>query len=370
MSEIDLRMKHPHRSAKGRTGRSCLVVLIAVAVVVGGLGVVVWRGADMVSGWFAEPENYSGQGSGSVRVEVVQGDSAATIGATLEDAGVVASAEAFTDAAAADPRSMSIQPGRYEMNEEMSAAAALDLLVEGKALIDDDVTVPEGFTVQETLDRLADETDLSARQLSEAARDTDQLALPPWSGDDVEGYLFPSTYTIGPGVSAVDALGQMVAEFRGVSEELSLEAGAQQLGISPREVVIVASLIEAEASRPQDLGKVAQVIYNRLDAGMMLQLDSTVKFAEGSSDSIYTTEQERSNPSRYNTYQWKGLPPTAINSPGARALRAALHPTSGNWMYFVTVDLDTGRTLFADTFRQHKRYVAKLTAYCRESDLC
>jgi len=230
--------------------------------------------------------------------------------------------------------------------------------------------VPEGFTVQEALARLADESDLSAKQLARAARDTGKLGLPAWSGGDVEGYLFPSTYTIDPGVSATDVLGQMVGRFREVSDEISLEKGARQLGVSPREVVIVASLIEAEASRAQDLGKVARVIYNRLDDGMKLQLDSTVKFAEGSSDSIYTTEKERNNPSLYNTYQHEGLPPTAIDSPGERALRAALDPTPGDWLYFVTVDLDTGRTLFADTFREHDRNTDKLDAYCADSDLC
>jgi len=370
VSELDLRMRHPHRSQHGRTGRSCLVALLAVAVVVGVVGFVVYRGADMVSGWFADPEDYTGKGTGSVRVEVVQGDSAADIGTTLEDAGVVASAEAFTDAASADPRSRSIQPGRYEMREEMSATAALGLLIEGEVVVSDDVTVPEGFTVRETLSRLAEGSDLSAESLSEAARATSRLGLPSWSGDDVEGYLFPSTYTVDPGASANDVLAQMVSRFREVSADIALERGARRLGVTPREVVIVASLIQAEASRPQDFGKVARVIYNRLDDKMLLQLDSTVKFAEGSSDSIYTTAEERDNPSRYNTYRYKGLPPTAINSPGEQALRAALDPTPGDWMYFVTVDLDTGRTLFAETFRQHQRYVAKLTAYCRESDMC
>lgn len=370
MSNRDTRMRHPHRAQSGRTGRSCLVALLAVVVVVGGLGVALWRGADVVAGWFAGPEDYTGHGSGSVRVEVVQGDSAADIGRRLEDAGVVASAEAFTDAASADPRSRAIQPGRYQLRAEMSAGAALDLLIESDAVSDDDVTVPEGFTVQETLARLADETGLGSRQLAAAARSPDRLGLPAWSGGDVEGFLYPSTYTIEPGAGATDALAQMVGRFRGVADDLSLQQGAQRLGVSPREVVVVASLIEAEASRAKDFGKVARVVYNRLDDGMRLQLDSTVHFANGSSGSIYTTDKERENPSRYNTYEHAGLPPTAIDAPGEQALRAALSPTPGDWLYFVTVNVETGRTLFTDSYRKHQRNAAKSDAYCADSDLC
>ncbi len=369
MSELDLRMRHPHRAARSRRGRSCFVTLLALAIIFGAIGFAALRGADIVSGWFAGPEDYSGQGSGAVRVEVIEGDSAADIGVTLEEAGVVASAEAFTDAASADPRSRSIQPGRYEMHEQMSAAAALDMLVGGEALIDDDVTIPEGFTVAEIIERLGDETDLAVKDLASAAERAGALGLPAWAEGDVEGFLYPSTYTVDPGTDATGALAAMVEQFRQRADELRLEERAQEVGLTPREVVIVASLVQAEASRPQDFGKVARVIYNRLDEQMMLQLDSTVKYITGSSG-VYTTDEERDNPSRYNTYEHEGLPPTAIDSPGERALRAALEPTPGDWMYFVTVNFETGRTLFADSYQQHLRNDAKKDAYCAQSDLC
>jgi UPF0755 protein len=332
---------------------------------------VVWRGADMVSGWFADPEDYAGDGTGLVRVEVVEGDSATDIGTTLEHAGVVASVEAFTDAAESDPRSVSIQPGQYRLHEQMSAQAALALLVSGDAVIDSSVTVPEGFTVDETLDLLAREGGLSREELVRATRSPGRLDLPVWAGGDVEGYLYPSTYGVDGRTSAAGLLTQMVAEFSEKATELSLVDRARAGGVTPQEAVIVASLVQAEASRPQDFGKVARTIYNRLDAGMRLQLDSTVHYANGDdSGSVYTSDEQRDNPSLYNTYQHAGLPPGAIDSPGQRALEAALDPPAGSWRYFVTVDLESGRTLFADRFAEHRRNVAQLRAFCADSDLC
>ena len=364
-------MRHPRRSPRQRTGRGCAAVLVALIVLVGAIGVVVWRTGDVVSGWFSDPDDYSGEGSGSVRVEVRDGDSATDIATTLKEAGVVASVEAFTDAASADPRSMTIQPGVYELHEQMSAQSALSLLVKGEAVIDNSVTVPEGFTVGETIERLVDEGGLSRPDLVRALRFPRELGLPSWAKGDLEGYLYPSTYRIEPHTEAADALARMVQEFTQQATTLSLEQRAAELELSPQDVVIVASLVQAEASRPQDFGRVARTIYNRLDAGMRLQLDSTVHFAAGDdSGDVFTSDVQRDKPSRYNTYLHAGLPPGAIDSPGERALKAALDAPPGNWRYFVTVNLETGRTLFASTFAQHKRNTAKLHAFCADSDLC
>ncbi|MBA2640991.1 MAG: endolytic transglycosylase MltG [Nocardioidaceae bacterium] len=371
MSDLDLGVpRQAHRSTSTRVGRGCVAVLVALVVVLAAVGVAAWRGADLVSGWFEEPADYAGRGSGSVRVEVVSGDSAVDIGDTLAKAGVVASVEAFTTAASGDPRSVGIQPGFYQLREQMSARAALDALVGGDAIVDATVTVPEGMTVQEALAQITRAADLRLPQLRSAARDTARLQLPAYAGGDVEGYLFPATYPIQPRATAAEVLGAMVARFREEAIDLSLRERAQRAGITPGRAVVVASLIEAEVSRPQDLAKVAAVIYNRLDDGMALQLDSTVSFANHSSGSIYTTPKERRNPSQYNTYQHRGLPPTAINAPGARALDAALDPAKGEWRYFVTVNVETGRTLFARGFQQHQRNVRTFDRYCAESDLC
>ena len=141
---------------------------------------------------------------------------------------------------------------------------------------------------------------------------------------------------------------------------MDLVQRAQALNRSPYEILTVASLLEAEV-RPADFTKVARVIYNRLDAGMPLQLDSTVAYATGADDLMLTQEQ-MDTASPYNTYLNTGLPPTPINSPGEAALDAALSPAQGPWLYFVTVNPKTGETKFAKGYQRFLRLKAELQA--------
>ncbi len=162
----------------------------------------------------------------------------------------------------------------------------------------------------------------------------------------------------------------MVDTFKQHASAADLEQGAADLGQSSYDVLIVASLVQAEASRAQDMPKVASVIYNRLDAGMPLQLDSTLHYAVDSRGEVATSDDLRDLDSPYNTYQLTGLPPTPIDSPGDDAINAALHPADTGYLYFVTVNLRTGKTLFAETLAEHNQNVQKLHQYCETSDEC
>jgi len=379
VSDLDIVDPSGQRSA-GTTGqrrsrrrtRGCIPVLLALAVVLGGGTVAVWKGTDVVRGLFAGPEDYRGAGTGSVVVEVIAGDSAGDIAVTLERADVVASVDAFTQAAAADARSLTIQPGFYRLSEHMSAKSALDRLVSDGTRIEQQVTVPEGLTVEETLQRLAAETRVPVARYVAAGRAAGRLGLPGYAGGDLEGYLFPDTYTLPPRVSADQVLGLMVERFGEVAGDVGLVAGARRLRYDPAAVVTMASLVEAEARRPGDFPKVAAVVYNRLDKGKPLELDSTVQFATGAAGEgdVFTTDEQRRVRSPYNTYRVEGLPPGPIDSPGERALRAALQPADADWTYFVTVNLETGRTLFTDSYRKHLRNVDVLRTYCTSSKAC
>lgn len=360
------------QSATARHARSCLPVLLAM-LVIGGVAAAavlfVFRGADGLRDRFAGPEDFGGDGRGAVTVEVADGDSASDIASTLERKGVVASSEAFTDAAAADEESTQIQPGYYGLRREMSAESALAVLLSPGAKIEEKVSLAEGLTAEETLTQLARQTRISVPAYREAARRPARLGLPDYAGGNLEGYLFPATYALPPQVGASDVLSLLVDRFAEAADELELEAGAEELGYSPAEVVTVASLVQAEAKRDQDFAKVAAVIYNRLDSGQPLQLDSTVQFASGGTD-VFTSARERENPSDYNTYQAPGLPPGPIDAPGEVALQAALNPVDANYTYFVTVDLRTGRTEFTDSYDVHLQNVEKLRVYCQTSDAC
>lgn len=360
----------PPLHSRGHRARGCLAVLLALAVVVGGVAFVLFRASGLLSGLGAglgsDAPDYAGAGSGSVVVRVQEGDTLAEVGRQFKAEGVVASVDAFI--AASDGET--VEPGFYQLRNEMSAASAVDRLVDGEHRVETQVTIPEGLTVDETLAAIAKQTKLRPKQLQAAVRRTDELGLPSYADGEVEGFLFPATYVIPPGTDATELLTMMVDRFDQSATDSGLVQAAAELDLEPRDLVTVASLVQAEARNDVDFGKVAQVIYNRVDEGMALQFDSTVHFATDTVGEVYTTQEQRAVDSPYNTYLVAGLPPGPIDSPGDQALAAAADPTPGDWLYFVTVDLSTGKTKFAETLSEHNANVAELAEYCRSSDAC
>ncbi len=141
------------------------------------------------------------------------------------------------------------------------------------------------------------------------------------------------------------------------------------MGLTPEQVLTVASILEYEANHSADYPKVARVLYNRLAKGMPLQLDSTVAYVSQRSGDVWTTAAERANTSAYNTYAHAGLPPGPIGSPGEETIKAALAPAKGDWLYFVP-DYEHHTTHFSKTYAEHQVWVAKLKAFCAKSDVC
>lgn len=278
-----------------------------------------------------------------VLIVVNSGDSLGTLASSLADAGVVTSSAAFLAAAELDERATTIGPGVYSLTTGMDAAAVIDAMLD-PATRAAPLVLPEGLRLDETVQITADRTGLSQADLVAALADPEALGLPEWAEGHAEGLLFPASYEIIPGRTADEVLGAMVRRFGLAADEVSLEKRAKKLGYTPEEVLIVASLVQAEAA-PQDFRKVARVVYNRLATGMKLQFDSTVNYAL-KTDTFFLTDDMLQTESPYNTFVIDGLPPTPINSPGQEALEAALNPASGDWLYFVTVDPDTLTTKF------------------------
>ena len=366
MSDVDLRSPDdPKQQQRFRWVPGCIAVLLAVAVLLGGAAFVVVQGGDWLSDQLASSApDYSGEGRGSVVVQVKDGDTAAAIGSTLAKADVVKSEAAFNEAALADERSREIQVGFYRLPRRIPAETALTALLDPDSRVGRTVTVPEGLRVSEAIDVLAGGTRFSSRSLTAVLKRPDRLPLPPYARGEVEGYLFPATYEVQPNTSATDLLAAMVQRFDQAASDVELTKRARALDISPAQAVTIASLVQAEASRPQDMPKVARVIYNRLEAAEPLGLDSTVHYAVNSSGDIFTTRRERGVDSPYNTYARVGLPPGPIDSPGEEALRAALYPAAGDWFYFVTVNLNTGETRFATSAAQHEANRDLLATWC------
>ncbi|MET9481509.1 endolytic transglycosylase MltG [Streptomyces sp. NPDC006638] len=185
------------------------------------------------------------------------------------------------------------------------------------------------------------------------------LDLPETAGDNPEGYLFPATYPVDSESTPASLLSFMVNTANQRLGDHRVSTGAQLHHVTVYQAVTIASIVQAEAATATDMGKVARVIHNRLARGMALQMDSTINYALNRS-SLDTTYQDTGVDSPYNTYERKGLPPTPIGNPGDEALDAAVHPTRGNWLYFVTVA--PGDTRFTDSFAEQQRNVAEFNA--------
>lgn len=364
----------PTEPPKRRPGcglAGCLAVLVALVVLVGGGYVALNRGVDVIRDGLAGPADYDGPGSGQVLIEVTEGQSGADIGATLKRQDVVESVDSFTDAYQENQRAASsgIQAGFYQLKKQMKAADAVSYMVDPKNLALDAVTIPEGFRVQQVIDRVVKQTDITRQAMRGAlANGGADIDLPASAQGNAEGYLFPATYPVSPKETAVSLLKQMVGKTVAEEERLGLAAAAKKLGYDSAEVLTMASILEYEGSRKEDLAKIARVFYNRLDDDMPLQSDATVAYASGVSGTVWTTDEQRDDPSLYNTYRHTGLPPGPIGSPGVASIEAALKPADGDWLYFVPVNLETGETKFADTYEEHLRNVDELRAWCAKTD--
>lgn len=356
------------RAAPKRKG-GCLPIALAGLLGLIILSVAGFYAWDRVGGILGFAPDYSGPGTGQVSFEVQQGDSLTVMGNNLVEAGVVKSTDAFVKAARENDRATGIQVGFYQLKKEMKAKDALDVLVDHQNLIKNRVLVKEGMRVRDILATIAKESDISAKALDAAMENPTALGLPPEANGNPEGWLFPATYDVPPEMTASKLLAQMISKTRSTLESLDVANQAKAKGMTVEEVLTVASIAQLEANRSADYPKVTRVVYNRLDANMPLQLDSTVSYLTGRKGDVWTTAAERQSDSLYNTYKHAGLPPGPIGSPGKETIEAALNPTPGDWLYFV-VDYESNQVLFTDSYSEHLKNVERTKEYCRKSDQC
>jgi UPF0755 protein len=288
-----------------------------------------------------EPTDFTGEEGAPVEVVVEPGDTGRAVGADLAELGVVASQDLFVEALG--DAGLVLEPGRYTLNEGMSARAAVAALESPESRNETKVTLREGLSTAASLELLAGGGDTAPWQAA-----VEGAAKPSWMTGLAEGVLFPATY-----VTSDRTPEEVVAEAVRASSE---RYGALLAGKSDDEVRVAltkASLVQAEAGSEGDMRRVARVIENRLAAGMKLEFDSSVHYAAGGARDVTTTAQERAIDNPFNTYRYAGLPPGPINSPGLEALKAVLSPEEGDWLFFVTTNPDTGETVFSSTYEEH-----------------
>ena len=309
--------------------------------------------------------NYSGSGTGEVTVLVRSGDTGTSLARELIRLGVIKAADPFIAAAKDSTNPTGLEPGFFRLHKHMNAALAYALLLNPKSRIQSKVTIPDGQRLVTILTTLSQETGIALSKFTAASHDTAALGLPAYAHGSLEGYLYPATYYIQPGTSALGVLQTMVNQFKTQMQGINLPRKAKAAQLTQGQVITVASLLEAEGGSCGCYSKIAQVIYNRLNTHMPLELDSTVLYALNKTGYLLTPSQLHVN-SPYNTFIHKGLPPGPIDNPDQAAILAALHPTRGDWLYFVTVNPATGLTKFTDSAKVFARYEAE----CRKKGAC
>jgi len=337
------------RQRRRRRRRGVLVMGALLAVV----GAVVFQALQ----WSAAREQESAVPPGrEVTITVANGQSSVEIGRNLRDAGVVDSVNRFRDVAEERGLDGSLKPGEYKLVTGMSIDAVLEILARGPST-GVPLTIPEGFTVDQIVAKLAATEQFTKAEVDKALESKDLIVkFRPKGETSLEGLLFPDTYGIEEDDSAVDILQDMLNQLETVLANYELSTAPQ--GLDAYQLLTVASMIEREAKVDGDRPKIAAVIYNRLAAGKRLEIDATVEYAVGHAE---LTAKDLKSPSPYNTYTSGGLPPTPIAAPGEAAIKAALQPAEGNWIYYVLAT-EEGEHAFTDSYEEFLELKAQARA--------
>ena len=356
--------RHHRDRRKGRIAGWVIfgVVLALLGGIVGG-GFAVWNTYESqirsFMGW-EEPKDYdAGLAEGQAQVTIVSGDTGSSISQTLYDAGVTKTPDAFYDYLISAGKNPTFQPGVYNLQQKMASAAALEALLDPANKADNSVLITEGMGMKGAVSAISAGTGLAEDEITAAMADYTQYGVPA-EAPSIEGYLFPATYTFDPGVSAHDVIQRMVDETFS-----RLDA----LGVAPADrfhILTLAGLVQKESGpSEEDMRKIARVFLNRVAADMPMQSDATVAYGAGITGTVWTTDEERADASNpYNTYVHLGLPPGPISNPGEAAIKAAISPADGTWLYFVAVNLETGETIFSDTYEEHEVAVKQMQDWC------
>jgi len=327
------------------------VVTLVFVLVAGAAGVAVWLG------WNNIHEPYKGYGAPEQFVIIRQGAASGEIGRALADARIVRDARLFRGALWWTGQGRNLKAGEYRFDHAVTPLDVIDVLVKGDVYTQR-LTFPEGLTIEE-MSKLYEMHGFGrARDFVTAARTVERIRDLDPDARDLEGYLFPETYPLPRNVPASRLIDAMVDRFRAVYGE-DLRARAAAAGLTTRQAVTLASIVEKETGKAEERPMVAAVFRNRLQIGMPLQTDPTIVYALEKAHRYdgNIRRDDLSMDSPYNTYKNPGLPPGPIASPGKAALEAAVMPADVPYLYFVS--RNDGSHEFATNFTEHSANVRK-----------
>ena len=359
LSRAEKRAQARRRMMRRRRTTTIVVAALLVLGIGGAIAVSVTSG--IVQDVLGRSDDYEGEGTEPVSVEILPGTSVTQIANQLVEEDVIKSSRPFIREV--EEREVSLLAQTYSLRKQMSAAAAVEAMVNPEAA--PQVVIPEGFALPQIEARMI-ESGMAEDEVVAALEDR----TPSDYGLDVdapslEGYLFPATYDLNPGTTAEDVVQMMVDR----TEHELTDAGIDL--DEANEILTLASLVEIESPADEEVRrKVARVFLNRTgddsETNGLLQSDATIAYIHGARDDLTTTAEERADDNPYNTYMHPGLPPGPINSPGRSAVDAAMDPADGDWQFFVAVDPSTGETKFANTYDKHLENVEEYRAWLRE----
>ena len=344
-------------SKKVRQRRRLLALFLTLAVFVTAVAV----GAQFIKPLLGsdKPSDFPGPGSGQVMVTVENGEGTRSVASKLETEGVVANADTFLQSFNASGGILA--PGDFTFKSEMKNSDAVNVLLgkdQEKVIY---FALSAGLRIGESLQAISQGSGISFQDLQALSNEPAQFGLPA-DAKNLEGYLAPGEHRFPLGTPAKDILQSLVKITTDELVSQGITDPAKQY-----EAVIVASIVQAEGGQAE-YGDVAGAIYNRLkpndQTGGFLQVDSAVTYGLGTKSYNFTDEQRQDKSNPYNTYANPGLPPGPIGSPGKTAIDAAARPKTNDYLYWVTINLDTKETKFSKTLDEHNRYVEQYNAWC------
>ncbi|MEZ2371504.1 endolytic transglycosylase MltG [Arthrobacter sp. RCC_34] len=342
---------------KHRRVRGWVAVLLSFLLVAGG-AFAAFQFIGPSLGW-GRVTDYPGPGTGSVSVEVAQGSSVTQVANSLKEEGVVADAGTFIKAFGES--GVTLSPGKYTFRKEMKSADAVGVFAANGNDKVSYVPLSAGLRLNESLDAIAKGTGLEIADLKKLADTPAQFGVSS-KAKNLEGYLFPGEYRFAMGSTAKQVLGQLV---KATQDELKAQ-GVTDPDEQYR-MLTIASIVQAEAGRA-DYPTVAGAVMNRLKHNAQtvgfIQSDATVTYGLGRKSYELTPAEKADKSNPYNTYANPGLPVGPIGSPGKLAIDAAAHPKASDYLFWVTINLDTGETRFAKTLDEHNRNVALYQEWC------
>lgn len=315
-------------------------------------------------GWF-ERKDYAGSGNGTeVTFTIPDGAAVGTIANSLEEQGIIANAERFLKAYNETAPDVFFQPGEYKLQEEMSSQSVLEELLRFDEANTNYVAVARTWRMDKTFEALATGTGISSQEFKTLSTDVESFGIPS-QFPTIEGFLYPGEYRFPKDATAHEILQMMVDNTK-----KQLEADGVSGDDRIFHVLTVASILEFEGME-KDYGPIAGAIENRLnnpdgETSGYLQSDATVAYGLGIQSYHISTEQKNDKSNKYNTFYYKGLPAGPIGSPGAAAIKAAADPEDNDYYFWVTVDLFTGETLFAETYAEHQKNVKVYEQFCED----